>query len=412
MTEKLFLFGCEESYFFRDGTPFAAGEDTFLRSGFPPSCNVMQGAVRTAIMRGHGVDFTEYQEGHCSVCDCIGEECEVLEAVGSCVSGQEDMKIDLTGAFVTLKTHSEVKRLYRVPRDLMLAESDASEIELCRARPSSEPIATDMGLVFMPQCERNVRGLSNAWISETGLLSYLTGVDASPSELYFSALPDASWDSARVFMCREQRMGIAREKASRATVEGMLYAIEHVRLADVQKEQFGIGVRVRGCPDISIPDVVRLGGEGRFTSLEVLESMPIATTGIAEAIDEGPGLFGEHGFKLVFLSPVRFSTNKDGYEWLPSGFIPRKRDGATVWEGVLSGIQCTLVSVCSDRPIRIGGWDMALKRPKPRLAYVPDCVVYYFTTPHNGAEVVGGLHDTKIGMNSRIGFGHTVVGRW
>ena len=71
-----------------------------------------------------------------------------------------------------------------------------------------------------------------------------------------------------------------------------------------------------------------------------------------------------------------------------------------------------IVSVCSDRPIRIGGWDMALNRPKPRLAYVPDCAVYYLTTPHRGAEVVEALHDTKIGMSTRIGFGHIVVGRW
>lgn len=412
MTEKLFLFGCEESYFFRDGTPFTAGEDTFLPSGFLPSCNVMQGAVRTAIMRGHGVDFAEYQEGRCSVCGCIQEDCEVLEAVGSCVGGQENMKIDLVGPFVMLKTHSESERLYLVPGDLMLAEPDMSEIKLCWLRPSSEPIATDMGLVFMPQSYRNVRGLSGAWISETELLNYLTGVDVSPSGLYFSALSDAPWDNARVFMWREQRVGIARERASRATVEGMLYAIEHVRLADGQKEQFGIGVRVRGCPDISIPDVVRLGGEGRFTSLKLSESLPIATTGIADAIDEGPGLFGERGFKLVFTSPVRFDSSKDGHEWLPYGFVPCERDGAIVWEGMLSGIQCTLVSVCSDRPIRIGGWDMALNRPKPRLAYVPDCAVYYFTTPHRGAEVVEALHDTKIGMSTRIGFGHIVVGRW
>jgi CRISPR-associated protein Cmr3 len=68
--------------------------------------------------------------------------------------------------------------------------------------------------------------------------------------------------------------------------------------------------------------------------------------------------------------------------------------------------------MCTGRPVRIGGWDIALRRPKPRLAYMPVGTVYYFTTRHSGAEVVEALHDRKIGFDTKIGFGHIVVGRW
>ena len=97
MEERLFLFGCEESYFFRDGTPFTAGEDIFLSSGFPPSGKVIQGAVRTALLSGHGVDFDKYYEGYCNVCQASAEDCLVLRAVGSSRGGGEDMELDSSG---------------------------------------------------------------------------------------------------------------------------------------------------------------------------------------------------------------------------------------------------------------------------------------------------------------------------
>lgn len=394
MGEKLFLFGCEESYFFREGTPFTAGEDIFLPSGFPPSCNVMQGAVRTALMNGHGIDFAKYYEGYCNVCGTPAEDCFVLRAVGSSKGGREDMELDFIGPFVTRETDEGIERLYQAPRDLVQLED---QVELGRLMPSSEAILTDLGPIFLPQADKRCRSLSETWISEGGLLNYLRGMTVDLEQVY------SSNDRFQRFMRREERLGIARQQSTRATLPGMLYAIEHIRLG----ARFGLGVRVRGCPDAPVPDVVKLGGEGRCTSLRVQSTSPIPREGIAEAIDEGPGLFGERGFKVVCMSPVRL-----GNGWLPEGFTKGRQDGGTFWEGVLAGINCKLVSICSGRPIRIGGWDMALRRPKPRLAYMPARTVYYFTTSHSGAEVVEGLHDSKIGFDTRIGFGHIVVGRW
>lgn len=415
MAEKLFLFGCEESYFFRDGTPFTAGEDTFLPSSFPPSCNVVYGAVRTAIMRGHGLDFGEYAQGRCSVCDCAQEGCEVLKAMSGSADDPEDPGMDLIGPFVTRKTDSGVERLHKAPSDLVEIESSARELEFGRLHPSAEPVISDLGRVFMPASSVRCKSLSDVWISESGLLDYLVGADVGPGKAYYSAEKDGAIEQGRAFLLREERIGISRQRATRATKEGMLYAIEHIRLAHGPNGRFGMGARVRGCPDVPIPNVVRLGGEGRFTSLEVKDSKPFSADGIAEAIDRGPGLFGERGFKVVFMTPVKFcpsDDDDDGQGWLPPGFAECERDGALVWEGVLRDVRCTLVSVCSDRPVRIGGWSMVLNQPKPRLAYVPGGAVYYFTTPHTGAEVVAALHDTKVGMDTRIGFGHAVVGRW
>jgi CRISPR-associated protein Cmr3 len=394
MEERLFLFGCEESYFFRDGTPFTAGEDIFLSSGFPPSGKVIQGAVRTALLSGHGVDFDKYYEGYCNVCQASAEDCLVLRAVGSSRGGGEDMELDFIGPFVTRTTNGTIERLYQAPYDLVQLDGQGG---LGRLTPSSQAVLTDLGPIFLPQTDERCRSLTEAWIREGGLLNYLRGETVGVNKVY-------SWSPGfETFLFREERLGIARCRETRAAQGGMLYAIQHVRL----EAQFGLGVRVRGCPDVPLPSMVKLGGEGRLSSLTVQSTTPVPREGIAEAIDEGPGLFGERGFKVVCLSPMRLG---DG--WLPEGFTEVTREGGTCWEGVLGGITCSLVSMCTGRPVRIGGWDIALRRPKPRLAYMPVGTVYYFTTRHSGAEVVEALHDRKIGFDTKIGFGHIVVGRW
>ncbi|MGI6558010.1 MAG: type III-B CRISPR module-associated Cmr3 family protein [Limnochordia bacterium] len=96
----------------------------------------------------------------------------------------------------------------------------------------------------------------------------------------------------------------------------------------------------------------------------------------------------------------------------PRGLRRGQGRAAPVGRASSAALPASLVSMCSGRPVRIGGWDMALRRPKPRLAYMPAGTVYYFTTSHSGAEVVEALHDRKIGFDTRIGFGHIVVGRW
>ena len=150
MAEKLFLFGCEESYFFRDGMPFTAGEDTFLPSSFPPSCNVLHGAVRTAIMRGHGLDFGEYAQGRCSVCGCAQEDCEVLKAMSGSPNEPEDAGMDLIGPFVTRETETGVERLYRAPSDLVQVESALARSSSVVCVHLQEPVISDLGRVFMP----------------------------------------------------------------------------------------------------------------------------------------------------------------------------------------------------------------------------------------------------------------------
>lgn len=417
--EKLVVFGCEESYFFRDGTPFNAGEDTFLPSRFPPSCLVMQGAIRTAIINGHGADFHQYKEGKCSVCGTAWQECQVLRAVGS-AGCRDDMELDFYGPFLVRRQGGEVERFYPAPCDLVQFDNnndaprdERPEPEIGRLQPGRKARMTDLGMVMLPTSPegKRYRTLKGAWLSEEGLLAYLKGEKIDHNQLYFQEeMTDDRFKNSG-FLKKEERVGIARQFSTRTTKKGMFYAIEHLRLDE--RYFSGLGERIIGLPDTTLPDLIKLGGEGRMTTLTVEESHPLCRTGIVEALTKDEQRFlDEHCFKLVFLTPVRFSGG-----WKPSKFKAVRRKKANgeevdVWQGELAGIGCTLVALCAERTERIGGWDIANKKAKTRYSYLPAGSVLYFTSPHSAAEIVTAMHDRKFGLDTKIGFGHAVIGRW
>ncbi|NLG86287.1 MAG: type III-B CRISPR module-associated protein Cmr3 [Firmicutes bacterium] len=399
--EMLLVFGCEESYFFRGGQPFNAGEYGYLPSIFPPNCQVMQGAIRTALLKGHGVNFKDYNDNnYCAVCGGNIDVCPVLKAVGSSGS-YHDIGMDLKGPCVVHQCENSIQRLYPAPLDLVRLESESSAEKYFRLKPSSEPLVTDRGPIYLPVGESRYKSLEDAWITEDGLLSYLKGEEIQAKDIYWSK-GDLRQDS-NVFLTREKRIGIARDCVKRSAKEHMLYATEHVRFIS----RYGLGVRVENLPDVTLPSTIKLGGEGRISSLQTYETMPISQAGINDAIKRGPGIFSERGFKLTLLTPARFSSG-----WLPDGFKSIEVQGAIVWQGKLEDIDCTLVTACMDRPLYIGGWDIANRRPKPRQAYVPAGSTYYFTTAEKIEEVIAAMHDKKIGLETKIGCGHVVVGRW
>jgi CRISPR-associated protein Cmr3 len=414
--EKMVVFGCEESYFFRDGTPFNAGETTFLASRFPPSCEVMQGAIRAAILKRHGADFQAYQNEKCSVCNCSIADCQVLRAVGNPKDEREKMPLDFHGPFLVRQRRDAVgyERIYPAPGDLTRRKEENGKPRLGRMVPGDRGQITDQGTILLPVIPDGERSLeSGAWISEPGLLDYLRGNDVDGAEVYFQ---DAVMNGQNrlensEFLLKEGRIGIGRNSLTRATEKHMFYTVEHFRFDP--RFGFGLGERVRGLPETTLAEVIKLGGEGRLSTLKVVdsESFPGGTE-IAEAINKAPRLFGEYRFKLVFLTPVCLTS-----QGFLEGFEEAQRSDAQgqalkVWRGKLNEIECSLVTMRAERMERIGGWDLANRRPKARRSYWPAGSVWYLTSPDPGEKLVEALHDQKFGANQNIGFGHAIIGRW
>jgi CRISPR-associated protein Cmr3 len=419
--EKMALFGCEESYFFRDGTPFNAGENNFLASRFPPGCQVMQGAIRTAILNGHGVDFQAYREERCNVCGSPLMDCAVMRVVGK-PGDSDSMKLDFYGPFLIRRRNgsAQYELIYPAPGDLVrLSKLEASEDErniaplFGRLCPGDRGRLTDLGRVLLPTLPQGGRSqpLSGAWISEKGLLAYLRGEPVDSDELYFTEPTGDAQLKNSGFLKKEGRIGIVRNVNTRVTEQKMFYAVEHFRFDP--KFEICLGERIKGLPDLPLPKLIKLGGEGRMTTLKVVESEPLPSEGIAEAINsDAKRLFNEYRFKLVFLTPVCF-----GDSWLPKGFtamVDKDNDGkdVNIWRGELAGIPCTLVSMCVGRVERIGGWDQAKHQPKLRRSYLPAGSILYFTSSFSGEKLVTAFHDHKFGEDTKIGFGQAIIGRW
>jgi CRISPR-associated protein Cmr3 len=419
--EKMAFFGCEESYFFRDSTPFDAGENNFLASQFPPGCQVMQGVIRTALLNGHGADFQAYKERKCSVCGCPLNDCAVMRAVGE-PGNLDNMELDFYGPFLIrqLNRSDQYERIYPAPGDLVrcnqpvLVENTKNiQPRFGRLCPGEHGRDTDLGRVLLPMLPAGYwsQPMQGAWISETGLLAYLRGELVDCDALYFEKSTDNIQLKNSGFLKREERIGITRNVVTRATEPQMFYAIQHLRFDP--KFELNLGVRVRNLPDIHLPEQVKLGGEGRMTSLRVEDSMPLPYKGIADAINhDDKHLFGENRFKLVFLTPVDF----DGvWPWQVNNKIKRKDNNGEeldVWQVELAGIKCALVTMYAGRMERIGGWDLAHNRPKPRRPYLPAGSVLYLTSSLQGEELVAAFHDHKLGKNTKVGFGQAVIGRW
>jgi CRISPR-associated protein Cmr3 len=414
--EKMVVFGCEESYFFRDGTPFNAGETTFLASRFPPSCQVMQGAIRAAILKGHGADFQAYGNEKCSVCNCSVADCQVLRTVGMPKDDRESMTLDFYGPFLVRRRRGAAgyERIYPAPGDLTRRKEENGKPRLGRMVPGDRGVITDQGTILLSVMLAGEGGLeSGAWISEPGLLDYLRGNEVDGAEVYFQ---DAVMDGQRQlensgFLIREERIGIGRNSLTRTTEQHMFYTAEHLRFDP--RFGFGLGERVKGLPETTLSEVIKLGGEGRISTLKVFDSEPFPAEGIANAIDNDPRrLFGEYRFKMVFLTPVCFTNH--GF---PEGFEEFQRKDAQgqelkVWRGKLNEIECTLVTMRAERMERIGGWDLANRRPKARRSHWPAGSVWYLTSPEPGEKLVKALHDQKFGADKNIGFGHAIIGRW
>lgn len=369
-----------DTLFFRGPEPFNAGESRYVESEFPPTPRTLQGALRAAVLEANGVDMREYVAG-----EAHGP---LIEALGR---ADEEIKLALRGPYLTRDGK------LCVPAPLNLVERNDEVLALT---PADAPTATDLGSVRLPSLRGYTSRLEGKWLPLEDLERLLAGEKVAASRL-FSPLDAPREDAANVEgFFSETKVGLARNPASRAAEEGMLYTILTLRAG----ENTGFAASIEGLPPRArLPEVVKLGGEGRFAWSSEMEAPATGTHRQAAA-----SWVEETGkFQLVFLQPALF-----GGGWLPEGFQREEDESGLHWRGELEGIECDLVSAVLDKPRRIGGWDMKAKRPHPLEPHVPAGSVYFFETGAPGEQVVEALDDIKLGGHANMGFGHVLVGGW
>lgn len=296
-----------DTLFLRGSEPMEAGQAASAPL-FPPPVSVIQGAIRTAVLKERGIAFADYKAAKIPG--------EILQAIGECGS---EAPFSVTAVVVKkggtvyapapATWHVDVREKPKSGRDYSgLAVTVAGT---CQDDASRLAILSSSGFVPLVVAEHDVLPLSNCWVDIT-LFSRAAVVFGERDVLTNSEL-----------FAIENRIGIAIDR-KRKVDEGKLYSAHHVRLHNdvtllvaVDKE---VGLAREG--------ILQLGGEQRKSRYEWLAQPPCLPPAASKA-------------SYVVLAPVLATS------------------------GLLDKI------VAAYRPVSTAGWDLSKGFHKPSTTWLP-----------------------------------------
>ena len=335
-------------WLFRDGKPFDAESDHRATSLFPPYPSVMQGVIRSQHLIANKVN--------------LNDRTEIEKWVGT----TDDYRaLRLRGPFIARWEDEHLTRYFPVPAD-MAAQGDKFVPLEMRKSDANELLTNAPTEKLLYSRVEPTKKSPGQWLSGETLREALKGEAVCAIQ------------SGKLFE-RESRFGIGREDSTRTTRESALYEAEFIRPC----KNVGLYVEVSGYDGWAERGVMRIGGEGRGATYEI-----IGASTLPQLKKDLPATF-----KVYFATPTYF---KNG--WLPES-----------WSKFFDG-EVKLVAGAVSRYESIGGFDWAKNEHKPARRYVPAGSVYYFES--NGTAK---LQDTVLEKNAiadegaQIGFGQIFI---
>ncbi len=348
-------------WLFRDGRPFAGGEDHRAVSLFPPTPYTMQGAIRTKVLFERGVDLQDYARG----ARCNEQKTrDVGQEIGFPNGGYG--KLRLVGPFVAKRDKKgKVVRYFPLPADVVKVGDD------CRVLSPLGDSPYTMNATLNPLWLSTHQPITEAhgWLAEDELKKYLQGKSFSITK------------SDDLF-AREARFGVGIDSSVKRPQEGLLYQVEFIRL----RQDVGLWLEVEGIT-LSREGLLQLGGEMKAARYE----------GIADAPPLSPGGKAGGRFKLYFATPAYFA----------GGWQPLNEDWTPFF-----GKSVKLIAAAVPRAHMLGGAkvDVASQRGdfhKPMRPFVPAGSVYFFEADDE-VNVPAIITDD----GGQIGFGQVFIGEW
>jgi CRISPR-associated protein Cmr3 len=157
---------------------------------------------------------------------------------------------------------------------------------------------------------------------------------------------------------RESRTSLRIEDKTQTADEGQLFTVEFTRM----NRNVGFALALDHATTLGNGDgLLRLGGEARSATYEIIEMPNLDDETLREQIEESGR------FTLVLTTPVVFREGG----WRPD-FIQEDNTGT------LGGCYVKLVGAAVGRFQHLGGWDLAEGRPKTTQRAVPAGSVYFF----------------------------------
>jgi len=359
---------------FRDGRPFAGGDDHFARGTFPPSPATIYGALRSHILSVKSGEFDAFKRNHAKISKDITDEIGTPSELGT---------LKITQFAVAKNDETRIKQYFPIPRDIA-KEKGKEDGKFYILRPDSS--INNIALTDMPL------ELQHLWFATDSALEAASGFlseDAMTAYLLGKA-PEKIIEAKEIYQT-EERTGIRKSRSTRSVETGGLYSIEYFRM----KEDFGFTLDVAGTKLLPDSGILRLGGDHRSANYFKSSWNDIDTKTIKDKISK------DKHFKLVLLTPAIFNQG-----WLPNGV-----DSHT-FEGTINGVKVKMTGACVGKPIGIGGFDIVKEMPKPMKKAVPAGSVYYFELKDGNIDSLfeklwlKSISDEK----AQEGFGITLIG--
>ncbi|MDP2811908.1 MAG: type III-B CRISPR module-associated Cmr3 family protein [Rhodocyclaceae bacterium] len=297
----------------------AAG--SFGEAAMPPAPSVFAGALRSAL---------------------IGGDAHTLAAFERRERQANDLDFRLTHAGLGRRIEGRIEAFFPLPADLVAFDDGLHRIEP-QTRPAGLKSADPLPLAPLLRAPRG-KPRSNIWLTESGWRVYLAG---DLPEMRHLVTGGDLWKT-------ETRPGIALDGATRTGMDGALFSVEHVALAD------GIGF-IAGFSGAGLPNTgaLRLAGDGRAARWQAIDWMPPAAS--LET------LAPTRRFRLILATPGLFAEG-----WLPTGVDPITRRLAHA--DFSARLACAAVS----RAELVSGWDLGINAPKTAQRAAPAGSVYWF----------------------------------
>lgn len=369
-----------DTLFFRDGRPFNAGADVWTGIVFPPYPSTIYGMIRTMLVHlvSGVVDYNNFFSK-------VPPEFRGLYLGNNLDDKENPCTLSMRGPFLARRGDKQRLTLWiQSPRDLWKKEDEDAEIEYYMLQP-----------VHGESRQENLAACSDLNIPfhllRFGGIDDIFNLD--------EAVDAIGWHDLNHYLSGELRNGqieiteekfwqeepstiIEREKNLTAKEHQLAHPIHTRMQCEPRFEENGFLVYLDGLGNLSEEQIgqiltplnkfypVRIGGECRIC---FIEKVNIADLPDKESIIRRVALNGK--FRVILTSPAYFPKN---------GFYP---DFLNIsdncfpvgnWEVAGDGKTVQLVSVVTGRCARIGGWDLANKRPKEMVKMVPAGSVYFF----------------------------------
>lgn len=338
-----------DTFFFRDHKEFFSGSESTADNIFPPRPGTVYGALRSGYIHENGGFKAFY----------AGTDDELKLWMGT---PEKTGLFSLRGVFI----HDDQDIFLPLPLDYQVVsgidgnknEEWAYPLELVQ-----EEIPASDGYQY-----RLYGVKSEKSHSATG--AYISHSDWKKA--HFNTQPIRIYRKNR-WIIEEDKLGIRIDRARGASEEGMLYNIKMGRFIDNNKVGFIALSLPAQSPDFKNVRMLRMGGKNRPWTIEKLQG-DFQLFNETERLQIITKIKHDGIARLMLLTPAIWDQSSKIFDCNQRQF--------NFGEGMLFDV----IAQASDRPLLVGGWDIAGNKPKTRIQALPAGTVFYLRVDSDKAE--------------------------